>query len=136
MARILLVDGDRRYRSTCSEDLERQGHEVLTASNGFDALRLVAEHAPEVIVTEVRLPGSDGIDLIYRLLMQTPRPIVILNSESSYHRDGFLSWAADADLRKSRDTSELQAKVRALLKSRWSEPREFVTSEELEACPR
>jgi DNA-binding response OmpR family regulator len=118
MATILLVDGDRRYRTACSEDLQREGHRVLTASNGFEALRLFAERAPEAVVSEVHLPGMDGIELICQLLNMTPRPIVVLNSESSYHRDSFLSWAADADLRKGSDTSALRATLSELLKKR------------------
>ena len=117
MARILVVDADVRERTACARDLELDGHDVLTAPTGFDALRLAEEHVPEIVITEVRLPGMDGLDLMCRLLSRVPRPIVILHSRSSWHRDSFLSWAADADLTKADDTSELRAKVRELLES-------------------
>src|SRR5262245_31110202 len=99
MARILLVDRDRRYRSACAADLEREGHEVLAAANGLEALELLDEHTPEAVIVEPGFPGGDGIPLVYRLVETTPRPLVILNSECAYHHDAFLSWAADAELR-------------------------------------
>ena len=117
MATILLVDGDRRYRSTCARDLEREGHHVLTSTNGFDVLRLVSQHRPEVVVSELFLPGSCATELICQLLSRTPRPLIVLNSASSYRRDPFLSWAADAELRKSDDTTELRRTLAALLKA-------------------
>jgi DNA-binding response OmpR family regulator len=134
MATILLVDGDRRYRAACSEDLQREGHRVLTASSGFEALQLFAEQAPEAVVTEVHLPGRDGIELICQLLDMKPRPIVVLNSESSYHRDSFLSWAADADLRKTSDTSELRVALAELLKKRVKKEPVAAMEEAAGAC--
>jgi DNA-binding response OmpR family regulator len=115
MARILVVDPDPRPRVACAEDLRREGHEVLTAATGFEALRLVRDRAPQLVVTEVRLPGMDGIELMCRLVAKEQPPIVILHSASLAHRDSFLSWVADADLRKGADTSELRAKVQELL---------------------
>lgn len=115
MARILIVDGDEKARSACAEDLEREGHEVLTASTGFVALRIVEEHAPEIVITEVRLPGMDGLDLMGRLLAAHRGLRVILNSSASYYKENFLSWAADACLTKSPCTLELRGKVMELL---------------------
>ena len=117
MATILLVDGDRKYRSTCARDLEREGHQVLTSPNGFEVMHLVSQRRPEVVVTELFLPGSCARELIHELLGRTPRPLSVLNSASSYRRDPFLSWAADAELRKSDDTTELRRTLAALLKA-------------------
>lgn len=114
MARILVVDGDERFRLVCAEDLEYEGHEVLTAATGLDALRLVEEHLPDMVITEVQLPGMDGLDLMGRLLARHRGIIVILNSGSSYYKENFLSWAADACLTKSAGTLELRTKVREL----------------------
>ena len=126
MARILVVDPDPRCRVACQEDLRREGHEVLPAATGFEALRLARDRAPDLVVTEVGLPRMDGIELMCRLVARERPPIVILYSKSLAHRDSFLSWVADADLRKAADTSELRAKVQELLKKR-AVPREEVS---------
>jgi DNA-binding response OmpR family regulator len=115
MARILVVDGDERYRLVCSETLERQGHEVWTAATGVEALRVTDEHLPDMVITEIQLPGMDGLDLMARLLERHRGILVILNSKSSYYKDNFMSWAADACLTKSVDSRELSAKIRELL---------------------
>lgn len=117
MARILVVDGDEKVRSAYAEDLEREGHEVLTASTGFVALRLVKEHEPDIVITEVRLPGMDGVDLMGRILAEQHEILVILNSISAYYKENFLSWAADACLTKSASTLELRGTVMELLTS-------------------
>lgn len=115
MARILVVDNDKTFRLTCAEDLELEGHDVFTAETGFDALRLDEEHALDMVITEVRLPGMDGLELMSRLLAKHRGIIVILNSCSSRYKESFLSWAADAYVMKSADIRELRAKVRELL---------------------
>ncbi len=121
MAKLLIVDGDERFRESCARDLTGEGHEVLTASTGFDALRLVEEHLPEVVITEIRLPGMDGLDLMGRLLAQHRGLIVILNSWSPSYKQNFMSWAADACLTKTTDNAELRARVREALRARVSE---------------
>ena len=115
MAQILFVDADERSRSRCSKDLEHEGHAVITASTGFEALRLAEEHAPDVVITAVRLPGMDGLDLMGRLLASRRQIRVILFSGSSGYQENFLSWVADACITKSSTTVELQGKLRELL---------------------
>lgn len=115
MARILVVDGDERYRLVCSRNLEREGHELFTAATGIEALRSTDEHSPEIVITETQLPGMDGLDLMARLLARHRRILVILNSKSSHGKGNFMSWSADAYLTKSVHSRELLAKVRELL---------------------
>ena len=115
MARILIVDNDDRYRHACALDLRNEGHDVVTAASGFDALRSIDSAAPELVITEVQLPGMDGLDLMGRLLERDRGLIVILNSASCRYKDNFMSWAADACCQKSEDGRELRATVRRLL---------------------
>jgi CheY-like chemotaxis protein len=115
MAQVLLVDADEQARSICLKDLVREGHVVQTASTGFEALRLVDEHVPDVVITEVRLPGMDGLDLMGRLLASHRRIRVILVSGSTHYQENFLSWVADACITKSSTTTELRSKLREVL---------------------
>lgn len=118
MAKILFVDGDERYRIACAHELELDGHEVHTAASGFDALPLTERLALDVVITEVRLPGMDGLDLMGRVLAKNRAIIVILHSACSYYKENFLSWAADACLTKSTDLLELRRIVRERLQAR------------------
>lgn len=117
MAHILIVDADESFRSACLNDLGEEGHDVLTAATAFEALRLVEERVPDVVITEVRLPGMDGLDLMARLLAKHRGIRVILNSASAYYKDNFLSWVADVCLTKSSGTRELRQRLRELLDS-------------------
>jgi DNA-binding response OmpR family regulator len=135
MARILVVDGDERYRLVCSRNLEREGHEVLTAATGVEALRLADEHIPDMVITEIQLPGMDGLDLMARLLARRRGILVILNSKSSYYKDNFMSWTADACLTKSVDNRELSAKVRELLNGQAAEGKGPVSLRDKELGP-
>ena len=131
MARILVVDGDDRYRHVCAMDLRNEGHDVVTASTGFDALRSMDETAPEVVITEVQLPGMDGLDLMGRLLDRDRKLVVILNSASCSYKDNFMSWAADACCQKSADGRELRGTVRRLVERRSSLLSPYVWRKEL-----
>jgi DNA-binding response OmpR family regulator len=115
MATILIVDAEETWRQLLKERLEPDGFEVLTASNGAEGLRIVEEASPDVVVTEARLPGMDGLDLMTRILDRHPRMRVVLHSSCVSYLDNFLSWAADACLLKSPDTGELEETVRKLL---------------------
>jgi DNA-binding response OmpR family regulator len=122
MAHILLVDNDVTCLRTCAEELEQEGHEVSTASTGAEALRFVQCQRPDALVTEVSLPGMDGIDLMTRVLALDPGIPVILNCRSACHKDSFLSWAASSYVVKSSDNRELRKKLAELLSALTPEP--------------
>jgi len=118
MAHVLLVDNDRPALLACASELGGDGHDIHIATTGDEALRLFEQHRPDVVVTEVCLPGIDGLDLMNRVLAQDRTTLVILNCRSAVHQANFMSWAADAYVVKSADNHELRAKIAALLASR------------------
>ncbi|HEX6851860.1 MAG TPA: response regulator [Candidatus Polarisedimenticolaceae bacterium] len=118
MSKVLLVDGDRVWSSFCEAELRRDGHEVLIARDGSEALEEFASRTPDVVVTEIRLAGIDGLDLMARILDRSPRTPVILHTTHAAYRDNFMSWLADAYLLKSLDSAPLRTKVRELLIAR------------------
>ena len=118
MSKVLLVDGDGVWAAFCESELRRDGYDVRTARDGYEALDALRSDPPDLVVTEIRLAGIDGLDLLARILHLYPRMPVILNSAVGGYRDNFLSWAADAYLLKSLDAAPLRAKVRELLEAR------------------
>ena len=62
--RILVVDDEKIKRVTLTDDLAGQGYDVLAAADGAEALRLLDEERFDVVVTDLKMPGVDGIELL------------------------------------------------------------------------
>lgn len=74
MARVLVVDDDRSLREVVSYILGEDGHEVLTAADGEEGWRRIVADAPDLVLTDLRMPGCDGMELLRRLGGATGRP--------------------------------------------------------------
>ena len=81
--RILLVDRDTRILHDCSEILGKQGHETLTATDGFAALCALRGSAPDLLITELNLPGLSGFELLSIVRTRFPR-VAVLAVSSEY----------------------------------------------------
>ena len=68
--RILVADDEKIKRVTLAHDLEGQGHEVVTAGDGLEALEKLAAESFDVIVTDLKMPNLDGIELLNRVKRQ------------------------------------------------------------------
>jgi CheY-like chemotaxis protein len=66
-SRILIVEDDQQTRQLYSDALARDGFEVEQAHNGFQALEKAIEWSPDLIVTDIAVPGLDGIELCRRI---------------------------------------------------------------------
>ncbi|MCO8270169.1 response regulator [Actinoplanes sp. TRM 88003] len=67
MATVMVVDDVAANRDIVRLLLGYRGHEVIEAHDGADALRLAHEHHPDVVVSDVLMPGIDGLELVHRL---------------------------------------------------------------------
>lgn len=76
--RILIVDDESSARSALSEILSDEGFKVRTASDGFRALAAASEFDPDLVLTDLKMPGMDGLSLMARLREQDPAISVIL----------------------------------------------------------
>jgi DNA-binding NtrC family response regulator len=76
--RILVVDDEASARSALSEILTDEGYKVRTAADGFRALAAAGEFAPDVILTDLKMPGMDGLSLLARLREDQSDTAVIL----------------------------------------------------------
>ena len=80
MALILVVDDEREIRALLQEALEQAGHQVLTASDGREAVRVFQEHRPVLVITDIVMPRRSGIDLVLELSRAVPPPKMIAMS--------------------------------------------------------
>lgn len=74
---IVLADDDKNTREGIGRAL-RDRYEVYLAENGERALELLSEHPVDVLISDMRMPGMDGLSLLQRALARQPRPAVIV----------------------------------------------------------
>jgi len=118
--RILVVDDERVLRNNVAKYLSMQGHQVDTAASGEEALQRVQEASYGLVITDRRMPGMDGIELIGRLRDHQPSALTLLitayaSVDSAI--EALRGGAADY-LLKPIDLGELGRKVSALLATR------------------
>src|SRR5262245_23901935 len=70
--RILVVDDEANARTALAELLRDEGYQVETAADGFKALPKLEEFAPDLLLTDLKMPGMDGIDLLRRARERDP----------------------------------------------------------------
>jgi DNA-binding response OmpR family regulator len=116
--RVLLVDDEPAITENLAPFLERAGYQVITASNGEQALDLVANEAPDVMVLDVLMPKLDGREVLRRLRESGNWiPILLLTQVGeAVERAMALEEGADDYLNKPFDPHELVARIRAVLR--------------------
>jgi CheY-like chemotaxis protein len=72
MAHILIIDDDDQFRTMVRQLMERNGHEVKEASGGKEGIRLYRESPTDIIITDLIMPGKDGIETIQELKKDFP----------------------------------------------------------------
>ncbi|MCU0587713.1 MAG: response regulator [Syntrophobacteraceae bacterium] len=76
--KILLVDDEEGIRRVLAITLEDEGYEVLTAGNGEDAMKVFEEALPRLVLTDIKMPGMDGVELLQRIKERRPDTEVIM----------------------------------------------------------
>jgi len=76
--KILVVDDEEDIRTILSDRLEMNGYEVVTASDGMEALKKVAESSPELVLLDIELPKLNGMQVLGRIKSEHPETIVII----------------------------------------------------------
>ena len=121
MANILLVEDSPEVSLTVTEILEQEGHTVATAGNGDEALEAVAKTTFDLIVSDVWMPGTDGISLLKELRSSGNNvPVIVIsggapNAPLSYTAPLASTFGADAVLYKPFEMDELIAAVNEAL---------------------
>ena len=117
--RLLVVDDDPGLLLAVSETLRAEGYDVKTARRGTEAMMIVAQSLPDLIISDIRMPGMDGYQLV-RALRSNARtrlvPIVFLTAkdETTDRIAGFRT-GVDAYLTKPFEPEELAAIVAGIL---------------------
>jgi putative two-component system response regulator len=121
---VLVADDLPGHRTLLTRHLVRDGHEVIAAANGSEALTLAAERDPDVVLADVMMPGVDGLQLC-RSLKSTRRgwftPVVLVTSlHGRTDRIKGIEAGADDFIVKPFDGEEVRARVRSLVRLKRS----------------
>ncbi|BBH19984.1 DNA-binding response regulator [Paenibacillus baekrokdamisoli] len=117
MTKLLVVDDDPHIRELVKLFLIREGFEVIEASDGIDALRILETEQVDMAIIDVMMPNMDGWALCKELRENTETPVLMLTAkgETSQKLKGF-ELGADDYLVKPFEPLELIVRVKALLK--------------------
>ncbi|MCL1630603.1 response regulator transcription factor [Sporolactobacillus sp. CPB3-1] len=116
--KILVVDDEPSIVTLLSFNLKKGGYEVLTATNGTDALKLAKDNRPDLIVLDLMLPGMDGMDVCKQLRQEKFFiPILMLTAKDD-ELDKILGLELGADdyMTKPFSPREVVARVKAILR--------------------
>jgi DNA-binding response OmpR family regulator len=116
--RILLVDDEQPIQALLSFPLQRDGYEVVQASDGREALARFAEQRFDLVVLDVMLPRMDGLEVCRRLRAQRERVPIIMLSAKSEEIDKVLGLELGADdyITKPFSVREFRSRVKAALR--------------------
>ncbi len=114
---VLIVEDDPHTVEVVRLYLRRDGHTVLTASNGKDGLRMAQESAPDLVVLDLMLPEMGGLEVCRELRKESDVPIVMLTARAEEEdRIAGFELGADDYVTKPFSPRELAARIRAVLR--------------------
>ena len=116
---VLVVDDERALRAGVAQCVAAMGHAPLTAADGEEALRLVDEHHPALIILDVMMPGLSGIEVCRRLRGNPATralKIMFLSARGQIHeQEQGLDAGADCYVTKPFEMAELIGSIQRLL---------------------
>ncbi len=115
MAKILVVEDEDAMRMLIKEELEDEGHEVTTASNGKEALDFLSSNDVDLITLDIEMPNMNGLEVAGKIRDMKKNVKIILLTAYSHYKHDLSSWAADDYVVKSSDLSQLKSAVKKLL---------------------
>ena len=114
---ILVVDDDLTFLHLVRGLLERDGHEVVQATDAEGALAAVEHGAPDLIVLDIEMPGMSGLELLSRLRPRVAAPVIVVSGrEAESERVLAFDLGADDYVVKPFLPREFAARVRAALR--------------------
>lgn len=129
---ILVADDEQDILELMAGTLRDEGHAVVTARTGEEAVALACEHHPQLILLDVAMPQVDGLEITrrlrrHRLLRDSPIILVTARTADADVARGFVAGADDY-LKKPFGPGELQARVEAMLRRGRAVPPEEVAA--------
>ena len=114
---ILVVDDDPAILESLSNELRAAGYTILTATNGSDGVNIFHSNAPDLVLTDLAMPRSDGFELIAAIRATSRVPLIVLSVRGADpDKVRALDLGADDFVTKPFSVAELLARIRAQLR--------------------
>jgi len=121
---LLLVEDDRGTRDLLSLILERTGHRIITAEDGLEGLAAFKDYAPDLIITDIKMPHMSGLEMIHCVRGcggQAGRtPIIVMTASDEEILAEALAAGADLVGRKPADMRRLPAFIEEVLAAKYA----------------
>ncbi len=116
--KILVVDDEENIRWLYKEELEEEGYQITAAASGEEALTMVPELKPDLVVMDIKMPGISGVDALIKIKeVDKDIPVILCSAYSDYKQD-FSTWASDAYVVKASNLDELKKAITRVLEER------------------
>jgi len=116
---ILVVDDEENIRWLYREELEEEGYKIVDAASGEEALEIVPELKPDLVVMDIKMPGISGVDTLIKIKeLDKDIPVILCSAYGDYKQD-FSTWASDAYVVKSASLDELKKAITNVLSQRY-----------------
>ena len=123
---VLAVDDEPGVLRLMTIELQAQGFRLITTEDPFEALKLAAEHEPDIALLDITMPGMHGIELMKRIQEHRRIPVILVTGRSrSVDRVWGLEHGADDYVVKPFGPEELGARIRAVLRRAANPAREL-----------
>ena len=115
--KVLVVDDEDLLVKGIRFNLHNDGYEVITGSNGLEAVQLTQSQQPDIVILDIMMPQMDGLTACARIREFSDVPIILLTAKTE-DMDKLLGFEQGADdyLTKPFNILELKARIRALLR--------------------
>ena len=115
--KILVVDDERQITRVLKTTLSSHGYAIRTAADGDEAVHIIDEWSPALVITDLRMPNMNGVELCRHVRAKSAIPIIVLSVRGDEHtKVEALDAGADDYITKPFGVSELLARVRAALR--------------------
>ncbi|MGQ9696149.1 MAG: response regulator [Thermodesulfobacteriota bacterium] len=115
--RVMVIEDDREMRSLLEDFIQEEGYEVRSADNGSEAFCILAKDEFDLIITDVRMPGLSGLDILPGMRKLQPHSAIIVitafGSEEVYTRA--MERGADGYLQKPISLETLRIMIKKML---------------------
>src|SRR5215204_5184335 len=114
---ILVVDDEPAIVRLVRAKLVADGYNILTANNGTEALTVLDDERPDLVILDLMMPGMDGFETLRRIRTESQVPVIMLTARSgdADRLKGF-SGGADDYVTKPFNPDELAARIAAVLR--------------------
>jgi len=123
MPTILLIEDNATLAETLRYNLEREGYAVIQATDGIQAIEMVHQENPDLLILDIMLPRLDGFSVCRILRQESTVPIIMLTArQDEIDRIAGLELGADDYVSKPFSLGELLARIRAILRRSERQP--------------